>query len=77
MSGPLALDLRDVTFAYPDGHLALHGIDLAVEAGQRLAVLGPNGAGKTTLVLTLNGILNPSSGTVCRQRTACREEQSP
>ena len=64
MSGPLALDLRDVTFAYPDGHLALHGIDLAVEAGQRLAVLGPNGAGKTTLVLTLNGILNPSSGTV-------------
>lgn len=52
-----SLRLRDLAFAYPDGHQALHGVDLVVERGERVALLGPNGAGKTTLVLHLNGIL--------------------
>ena len=59
-----ALELRGVEYVYPDGHQALHGVDLSVAPGERVAVLGPNGAGKTTLVLTLNGILVPSRGTV-------------
>jgi cobalt/nickel transport system ATP-binding protein len=59
-----ALDLRDVSYTYPDGHEALRGINLTVPEGERVAVLGPNGAGKTTLVLTLNGIRAPSDGTV-------------
>lgn len=53
-----------VEFSYPDGRAALRGVDLVVEAGERVAVLGPNGAGKTTLALHLNGIYQPSSGTV-------------
>lgn len=53
-----------VEFAYPDGRVALEGVDLAVAAGERVAVLGPNGAGKTTLALHLNGIHEPRSGTV-------------
>jgi cobalt/nickel transport system ATP-binding protein len=60
----VALELRGVEYAYPDGHRALHGIDLTVGPGERVAVLGPNGAGKTTLVLTLNGILAPQHGAV-------------
>jgi cobalt/nickel transport system ATP-binding protein len=52
-----ALEVRGVTFAYPDGHPALRGVDFAIEEGERVALLGPNGAGKTTLVLHLNGIL--------------------
>ncbi|MGJ5666803.1 ABC transporter ATP-binding protein [Rhodococcus aetherivorans] len=56
--------LTGVRHVHPDGHCALDGIDLAVTAGERVAVLGPNGAGKTTLMLHLNGVLAPSSGTV-------------
>jgi cobalt/nickel transport system ATP-binding protein len=58
------LDLQGVAFAYPDGHQALHGVDLHVHRGERVALLGPNGAGKTTLVLHLNGILVPGLGSV-------------
>ncbi|HSQ37959.1 MAG TPA: ABC transporter ATP-binding protein [Acidimicrobiia bacterium] len=51
-------------FSYPDGRLALDGVDLHVHPGEQVALLGPNGAGKTTLVLHLNGILLPRQGTV-------------
>ncbi|MFC0508360.1 energy-coupling factor ABC transporter ATP-binding protein [Micromonospora costi] len=59
-----SLDVRGVHYAYPDGHVALHGVDLTVPRGERVALLGPNGAGKTTLVLHLNGILTPVEGSV-------------
>ena len=58
------LEVHDVAFRYPDGTLALDGVDLTVARGERVAVLGPNGAGKTTLVLALNGINAPSRGSV-------------
>ncbi|QXC59991.1 energy-coupling factor ABC transporter ATP-binding protein [Aquihabitans sp. G128] len=64
MSSPPALDVRGLAFAYPDGRQALFGVDLRVEAGERVALLGPNGAGKTTLALHLNGILGGGAGTV-------------
>ena len=66
-AGPAAapsVRLEGVTYAYPDGHLALDGIDLTIARGERVALLGPNGAGKTTLVLHLNGILSPRRGGV-------------
>src|SRR5687768_9369734 len=56
-----ALEISDLHYAYPDGHEALHGVDLRIGAGERVALLGPNGAGKTTLVLHLNGILPPAN----------------
>ncbi|WBB82387.1 ABC transporter ATP-binding protein [Micromonospora sp. WMMD882] len=61
---PPSLDVRDVRYAYPDGHVALDGVNLTVPRGDRVALLGPNGAGKTTLVLHLNGILAATGGTV-------------
>ena len=60
----MGLSLRGVRYAYPDGRVALDGVDLAVATGERVAVLGPNGAGKTTLVLHLNGVLAPQEGRV-------------
>ncbi len=61
---PPAIELADVHYTYPDGHRALRGVTLRVEAGERVAVLGPNGAGKSTLCLQLNGILEPTGGSV-------------
>lgn len=51
-------------FAYPDGRVALNGVDFTATAGERVAILGPNGAGKTTLALHLNGIHEPRAGSV-------------
>ena len=59
-----AVAVRGVRFAYPDGRVALDGVDLEVGPGERVAILGPNGAGKSTLVLHLNGILQAQRGEV-------------
>lgn len=59
-----SLRVTELAYAYPDGHQALFGVNLRLDAGERVALLGPNGAGKTTLVLHLNGILTPGHGRV-------------
>ncbi|HUG32059.1 MAG TPA: ABC transporter ATP-binding protein [Acidimicrobiia bacterium] len=59
-----AVTISRLEFAYPDGRMALKGVDLRVAPGERVAVLGANGAGKTTLALHLNGIHRADTGTV-------------
>jgi cobalt transport protein ATP-binding subunit len=58
------IDLEHVHFSYPDGFEALHGVSLQVARGEKVALVGPNGAGKSTLMLHLNGIHQPTHGTV-------------
>ncbi len=55
-----------LSVGYP-GHAALlGGVNLEIQAGQRIAVTGPNGAGKTSLVRTLAGKLDPLLGSIHR-----------
>lgn len=61
---PLALELRDVDFAYGGGPRVLEGVDLAVEPGEFVAIAGPNGGGKTTLVRLAVGLEEPTRGSV-------------
>ncbi|MCP5197592.1 MAG: ATP-binding cassette domain-containing protein [Gammaproteobacteria bacterium] len=63
MKWPL-LAVRSLKYVYPGGVVALHGLDLSVERGQKLAILGPNGSGKTTLLLHLNGLCKPTQGEI-------------
>ncbi|MBI9114112.1 ABC transporter ATP-binding protein [Sanguibacter suaedae] len=54
----------EVRYAYRPGHDVLHGIDLDLVVGERLAVVGPSGAGKSTLGRMLAGIHPPTGGSV-------------
>jgi ATP-binding cassette subfamily C protein len=58
------LDVSGVHFAYDGGPDVLHGVDLTVRSGERLALVGPSGAGKSTLGRLLAGIGAPRTGSV-------------
>lgn len=55
---------ENLHFTYDDGTQALRGINLSIEAGQKIALLGANGSGKSTFFLCLNGINRPKEGTL-------------
>jgi energy-coupling factor transport system ATP-binding protein len=61
--GEPVIEVKGLAHRYPNGVVALEGVDLTVKRGEFLAVLGQNGSGKTTLVKHFNGLLKPSEGT--------------
>jgi branched-chain amino acid transport system ATP-binding protein len=57
------LELQQVDAGYGRACI-LHGVCLTVAAGEIVCLLGSNGAGKTTTLLTVCGLLSPSSGSI-------------
>jgi ABC-type multidrug transport system fused ATPase/permease subunit len=58
------LEIRGVRYAYDEGREVLHGVDLTVRPGERLAIVGLSGAGKSTLGRLIAGVDRPAAGTV-------------
>mgnify|MGYP001614264087 FL=1 len=59
-----AIEAKEVYFSYPDGTIALRGINISIPKGEFAGVLGGNGSGKTTLLRLLNGLLKPAQGDI-------------
>ncbi|QCD64982.1 MULTISPECIES: energy-coupling factor ABC transporter ATP-binding protein [Halomicrobium] len=64
MTADPVIEASGLAYRYEDGTTAVDGVDLTIEAGERVALLGPNGAGKSTLLLLLGGLLPPDDGSV-------------
>lgn len=59
-----ALTIRGLKKTYPNGFVALKGIDLNVEQGDFFGLLGPNGAGKSTTLNIITSLVRKSAGQV-------------
>jgi ATP-binding cassette subfamily C protein len=59
-----AIELRQVTFAYPRGPVVLQDIDLTIRPGEFVAIVGASGSGKSTLMRMLLGFETPALGEV-------------
>ena len=65
LKAPYEIDLKDVHYTYPktDKEI-LHGLNLTIKNGEKLAILGRSGAGKSTLASLLRGDRTPDSGSI-------------
>ncbi|MCF7860712.1 energy-coupling factor ABC transporter ATP-binding protein [Candidatus Woesearchaeota archaeon] len=57
------IKIRNLRYIYPDKRIGLDGISLNIKE-DITGIIGPNGAGKTTLLLHLNGVLQPTQGSL-------------
>ncbi|MCL2516759.1 MAG: ATP-binding cassette domain-containing protein [Microbacteriaceae bacterium] len=58
------IEFRDVTKTFPDGTVAVAGLDLAIPPRQVTVFVGSSGSGKTTILRMINRMVDPTSGRV-------------
>src|SRR5271163_2596191 len=61
--GEVLLDVKDVSLSF-GGVKALHQVSFQVREREICAIIGPNGAGKSSLLNIINGVYQPSAGTI-------------
>jgi energy-coupling factor transport system ATP-binding protein len=54
----------DLWYEYPDGTVALRGINLQIRMGEFIGLIGHNGSGKTTLAKVITGLYKPTKGSI-------------
>jgi len=59
-----ALRLEAISKTFPNGHTAIHHVDLAIDEGEFLVLVGPSGCGKSTLLRLIAGLETPSAGRI-------------
>ena len=64
MAAKPVVEIQDVSVRYPNGVMALEGINVNVDDKDLIALIGPNGAGKSTLLKVILGLIKPTTGTV-------------
>ena len=57
-----SIELRNVSYQYPEGKLALQDVDFSAKMGELIAIVGPTGGGKTTLAYLIPALLEPTHG---------------
>jgi simple sugar transport system ATP-binding protein len=67
-----AVHLQAIHKVYPDGTVALRGVDLELQPGEIRGLLGENGAGKSTLMKIASGLLAPTRGHLFVRGMPCR-----
>ena len=73
-NGTYELRLENVSFRYPGAEKdTIHGMNLTIRPGEKMAIVGLNGAGKTTLVKLLCGFFDPTEGRVLLNGVDIRE----
>ncbi|HEX3759826.1 MAG TPA: ABC transporter ATP-binding protein [Kofleriaceae bacterium] len=70
---PPRIEFRDVSFHYPSGRPALHGVSFVIEPGESVALVGANGAGKSTLIKLLCRFYDVTRGQILINGVDLRE----
>lgn len=66
-SGPVGLQINEVTFNYENEELAaVQNLNLSIAPGRQVAFIGPSGSGKSTIADLICGVITPGSGTILR-----------
>lgn len=68
------LSVRDLHYVYGNGQVALDGVSVDINEGEKIAVIGSNGAGKSTFFLNMNGVLIPESGKISYRGTVINKK---
>lgn len=69
------IDLKTISYSYPNQVKALDRVSLHIERGDSIALLGANGCGKSTLLKVINGLITADSGTFTFDGTVISERK--